>query len=235
MLADNFIWNYDGVKDVHHINFSEYPRLYDGHEVASHTVRHLHLESLSYLAKKNEIQLDQIYLKALYGYDICGMALPFGSYDDEVVKVLKELNILYCRTTKSTYKFNIPDCLPLLHPTCHFRYKDLDKLTDEFLNAQNDGDMLFYIWGHSYEFDRNNNWEILEEFCQRASGHEDVWYATNIQICDYVKAYEQLEFNVDNTLVYNPTNTTVWFEADANMYKVEPGQTIQLKETNCPQ
>lgn len=179
MLADNFIWNYDGVKEVHHINFSEHPRLYDGHEVASHTVRHPHLESLSYLAKKNEIQLDQIYLKALYGYDICGMALPFGSYDDEVVKVLKELNILYCRTTKSTYKFNIPDCLPLLHPTCHFRYKDLDKLTDEFLNAQNDGDMLFYIWGHSYELVTEEDWQKFEEFCSKISNRDDIYYCTN--------------------------------------------------------
>ena len=24
---------------------------------------------------------------------------------------------------------------------------------------------LFYVWGHSYEFANNDNWEIIEEFC----------------------------------------------------------------------
>ena len=81
MLADNFVWNYDNVKDVHHINFSEHPHLYDGHEVASHTVRHPHLENMSCVVINNEIELDRIYLKALYGYEILGMALPFGTYN----------------------------------------------------------------------------------------------------------------------------------------------------------
>ena len=178
-LADKYIWKYNDIKDVHHINYSEFPDLYNEHEVAAHTVSHLHLETLSYAAKQNEIRLDQIYLKALYGCDICGMALPFGSYDDEVVKVLKELDILYCRTTKSTYKFNIPDCLPLLHPTCHFKYKDLDSLTDEFLNAQSDEDMIFYIWGHSYELVTEEDWAKFEAFCNKISNRSDIYYCTN--------------------------------------------------------
>jgi hypothetical protein len=94
---------------------------------------------------------------------------------------------------------------------------------------------VFYVWGHTYEFRNNNNWEVLENFCKRASGHEDVWYATNIEICEYVKAYEQLLFNVDNTIAFNPTNTTIWFEVDGDDYKIEPGQTISIANKHCPQ
>ena len=90
------------------------------------------------------------------------MALPFGTYNDDVIKVLKEVGVLYCRTCEHTYNFEMPNDLPLLHPTCHFRYKDLDKLTDEFLNTQTDGDMLFYIWGHSYELVTEDDWQNFE-------------------------------------------------------------------------
>ena len=179
MLADNFVWNYEGLKDVHHINYSEHPNLYDGHEVAAHTVRHPHLEELSYEAIKNEIQLDRIYLKALYGYDICGMALPFGSYDDKVVKALKEVEILYCRTCEHTYNFDLPNNLPLLHPTCHFRYKELNELADEFLNSQDGDDKLFYIWGHSYELVTEEDWQNFEAFCSKIANRDDIYYCTN--------------------------------------------------------
>lgn len=45
------------------------------------------------------------------------------------------------------------------------------------------------MWGHSYEFENNNNWDILKNFCKTAGGREDIWYATNIEICDYISAF----------------------------------------------
>ena len=179
MLADSFVWNFANKKDVHHINFSEHPHLYDGHEVASHTVRHPHLENMTPVAIKNEIELDRIYLKALYGYEILGMALPFGTYNDDVIKVIKEIGILYCRTCEHTFKFDMPNELPLLHPTCHFKYKELDELTDKFFSTETDEDMLFYIWGHSYELVTEEDWEKFEKFCNKIANRNDIYYCTN--------------------------------------------------------
>ena len=28
---------------------------------------------------------------------------------------------------------------------------------------------LLYIWGHSYEFDNDNNWNVIEEFAEKGS------------------------------------------------------------------
>ena len=47
---------------------------------------------------------------------------------------------------------------------------------------------LFYVWGHSYEFDKDNNWEIIENFAEYVGKREDVWYVTNIEIYDYVNS-----------------------------------------------
>ena len=55
-----------------------------------------------------------------------------------------------------------------------------------------------------------------------------MWYATNIEIYDYIQAYNALIFRADNTAVYNPTLQTVWFDRDGTLYSVEPGQTLKL-------
>ncbi len=73
---------------------------------------------------------------------------------------------------------------------------------------------MFYLWGHTYEFRWNNNWEIIENFAAKIGGRNDIWYATNIEICDYVEAFRALRFSADGTKVYNPSACDVCFTTD---------------------
>ena len=77
---------------------------------------------------------------------------------------------------------------------------------------------LMYVWGHSYEFDNNDNWEVIEEFCEFMGGREDIWYATNIEIIDYMEASKRLRFSADSTMVFNPGAESVWLEIDDERY-----------------
>lgn len=220
------------------------------HELATHGADHIapgKASSVDMIRDTLDCRRD---LERITGKIVRGMAYPdsgitmmiSGNTFEDIARRLEELGIAYSRTLAGDNDgFRLPNNWYAWMPTCHHNNPNLMLWLEKFLTEPMSDYLavrfpkVFYMWGHTYEFDRNNNWELLEAFCQRAAGHEDVWYATNIEICDYVKAYEQLMFNVDNTLVYNPTNTTVWFEADANLYKVEPGQTLSLKVTNCPQ
>jgi hypothetical protein len=85
-----------------------------------------------------------------------------------------------------------------------------------------------YVWGHSFEFDRKNNWELIEDFCKLMSGNEDIWYATNIEIMRYVKALKALEFSAKGDIVYNPTAITVWINVNGKALEVKGGETIRL-------
>ena len=88
---------------------------------------------------------------------------------------------------------------------------------------------LLYIWGHSFEFENNGNWDRMEKICQALEGMEDTYYATNIEICDYVTAYYALRFSADGTLVYNPTATKIRFEVIGDKtYVIDPGQTLKI-------
>ena len=87
---------------------------------------------------------------------------------------------------------------------------------------------LFYLWGHSYEFEADNNWNVIEEFAEYTGGHDDIWYATNIEIYEYVEAYRSLVFSVNGSRVYNPTAITLYLEKAGVTYCVKPGESIEL-------
>ena len=89
--------------------------------------------------------------------------------------------------------------------------------------------LLFYVWGHSYEFDNDNNWEMMEEFCKFIGGREDVWYATNGEIYDYVKAYDSLIYSTDGLMVKNPTATDVFIHYFGKPFIIRAGETIGLE------
>lgn len=87
---------------------------------------------------------------------------------------------------------------------------------------------MFYLWGHSYEFDNDDNWQVIEDFAAYAGGREDIWYATNIEIYDYIKAYEALQVSVDESLVHNPTVTDLWFSHKGQIHCIHGGETLRL-------
>ncbi len=89
---------------------------------------------------------------------------------------------------------------------------------------------VFYVRGHSYEFDRDNNWELLEELCKYMSGRDDIWYATNGEIRRQVKTFESLEISADGKRIYNPSADSVWVETEnfGKIIEIHGGETVIL-------
>ncbi len=206
------------------------------HELAIHGLEHCYDDLLPENIMTYEILEDRRRLEQLSGKIIRGMAYPFGTYNDALVKCLEVCGIAYSRTTISSHSFKMPKDWLRLEATCHHRDKKLDDLCDDFLNNTPGRASMFYLWGHSYEFDYNvpdNNWEIIEKFAEKMGGHDDIWYATNIEIYDYTKAYESLRFSTDGSMVHNPTSTDIWFSkgwnSPENTYMVKAGETLLIK------
>lgn len=162
--------------------------LYRGHEIALHGYTHA---SPSGVTEQEDVAkaLEQEYLwdarniEKLYGKYPVGMAYAYGDCPSTVVEYLKSIGIKYGRTVGSTHKFQMPENPMLLEATCHHNDEKLFELAEEFLQAEGNEEepMLFYVWGHSYEFDVNDNWDRIEKFCQMISGQKDVFYGTNAQ------------------------------------------------------
>ena len=165
----------------------------------------------------------------MFGRIVRGMAYPFGTFNDNLVSLLKSCGVVYARTVESHHGFDMPKDWMRLGATCHHKDPELMNLAKTFLETEPRLDpFLFYLWGHSYEFDLDHNWEVIEEFLALMANHEEVWYATNIEIYEYTRAYESLIFSGDGNLICNPTSTTVWLCVDRETIKVPNGQTISI-------
>lgn len=223
----------DGVREKYYgrMKLSEAKELYtnSGHEIAVHALNHPFLEKLSTDEIIYEITEDRKNIERDYNTIVRGMAYPFGTYNDEVIKVLKMCKIAYSRTVFATESFGFPDNWLKLNPTCHHRVPNLMELTDKFLegNKWNTASM-FYLWGHSYEFDNNDNWNVIEEFAKKMGGRDDIWYATNIEIYDYVKAYENLVTSFDKKIIHNPSSISVWVSVKGETLCINAGETLYL-------
>ena len=177
-----------------------------------------------------EIIVDRKNIEKDYGTIARGMAYPFGRYSQEIADILRKCQIVYARTTKDTFRFDFPENWLMLHPTCHHNYERLMDLAKEFVEKEEcyGNARMFYLWGHSFEFDNNDNWDVIEQFAEYVSGHDDIWYATNIEIYDYVEAYKRLQTGFDKTIVHNPSSLDVWVEIRGEVHCIGAGQTLYL-------
>ena len=199
------------------------------HEVAVHAYTHPFLERLPSAQVVYEIIKDREELEATFGGIVRGMAYPYGAYSDEVVKVLETCGIVYARTTKSTERFDVPTDWLRMPATCHHLHPRLMELAHRFVEDTDKRPKLFYLWGHSYSFNDNDNWDVIERFCEHMGGRDDVWYATNIEIYRYTEAFDRLEFSADGSMVYNPSNIDVYIGYYFNEYLVPAGSTVKIE------
>ena len=156
--------------------------VYEGHEVATHSVTHPYLTRLSDEEVIREIEDDRIRLSEILGYEVVGHAYPMGDCDRRVADLLRDhTGVKYARTVTSTHNFDIQTDMHLFNPTV-YHHREMDemfRLGEEFLSLKTDEPKLFYIWGHAYEFDIHDDWKRFEEFLEMISNREDIFYGTN--------------------------------------------------------
>lgn len=214
------------------LTWKEAEELYgnSGHEVAVHTLTHPWLATLSPEEIIREVIEDKKNIEEHFHTVTRGMAYPFGCYSAETPDILRKCGIVYSRTTVSTHGFIVPENWLTLPATCHHNDDKLFDLAKRFVEEQPKWGLsdMFYVWGHSYEFDRNNNWERMEEFAKYTGGRDNIWYATNIEIYDYVQAYRNLNVSYDCRIIHNPSSLTVWFLQNREAYSVRPGETLEI-------
>ncbi|OMF03834.1 polysaccharide deacetylase [Paenibacillus amylolyticus] len=212
------------------IEAGEVAELYTGHEVAVHTVTHPTLPYVPNELLTEEIMEDRKALEQLVGYPVRGMAYPNGGYDRALSTKLEWLGIDYARTVESHGRYTLPERPLEWHPTCHHNH-DLAGHAKRFIQHSKTGTpLLLYVWGHSYEFNDNDNWEIIEQFGEQIGSRNDIWYATNIEVIAYWKAVQRLECSADRSIIHNPSAIPVWFTADQQVVEVQGGETLRLSE-----
>lgn len=224
-----------------------------GHEIAVHGDRHRVAGVCSPVEFTRDLLDGKQYLEQTFGRIVRGMAYSHTGVDsfangnsyERIRQILVDCGIAYSRKIGTTSEFNLPDdwyyWTPNINdgaftvkPDTDGNYKfllDADRflaLSEENCRYGRANPRVFYVYGHSSTLDSYGLFEKFEMLCERLAGHDDVWYATNIEIHDYIEAYHALEFSADGALCHNPTMHKIWFVVDEKPYVIESGQTIQL-------
>ncbi len=161
--------------------------VYEGHEVAVHTLTHPNLTQLDNAEIIRQVEQDRLKLSELIGYEVIGMAYPCGGVnnDDRTAKIIREnTGVKYCRTITCNNCFDPQHNLYRLNPSAyHLDFDNLMNLGQQFIELETKTPQIFYIWGHSYEMDYHPDyWIQLEEFFKLISNRCDIFYGTNKEV-----------------------------------------------------
>ena len=158
-------------------------------EVASHGVHHVNQSKFTLEQAEEEILTDIETLSDMFGYRVRVHAFPYGSYNDNVLTVLKEAGIRCARKAlmmkkPRDFSFNPNDLL--LTPTCWALDSFTEQLLTDFIVApENEDTQVFYMWGHGYEFDygtKRGNFKHLENLFRMVAAADDVTFVKNSEL-----------------------------------------------------
>lgn len=215
----------------------------DDMEIANHGFTHPYWNHMPTELALMDFLENRRTLEKLTGKIIRGAAYPYGTYNKDVEELLRLSGVAYCRDIYATHalrespRSGFAD-FPLegitLHPTVHHDDEDAITLARTFTEKQlKRVRYIYYLWGHSFEFEEKNNWERLDEILSIVAGRDDVWYATNIEMVDYMNAAKSLQYDLDCTRVHNPSGTDVWLcvwynKTEREYFCVPAGKTVEL-------
>lgn len=227
-IRGTFHLNSSKLGDDRHVTREEAAGLYRGHEVAVHTLTHPTISRCPEEQVVREVLEDRKALEEMVGRPVRGMSYPNGSETPSIRELLPHLGIAYSRVVGDNDDFALPADPYAWKATCHHNHHLMENGRRFVGLAKKQYLYLMYVWGHSYQFHDEDNWQLIEDFCRLAGGHDDIWYATNIEIIDCLHVLDELIFSAAGDLVANPSAAPAWLSVDGRIVKIGGGEQVRL-------
>jgi hypothetical protein len=227
LMEQEFEWVHPNGMTVKRLSREAVTGLYDGHEIASHSLTHPYMSSLSRQEVLHEMSRDKENLERLFGREVWGFALPFRYYSDMIAQCARETGFRYARI--SEFKNDYHPWQDRYYWKCGFYHIEpgLWEYVEGFLQTHEEL-ALCQIIGHSYDLDAEDLWDVTEKIFASVSGCKDIWFATNHQIVDYLMAMSRLQ--ITNGGAVNHSDADLWLEVDGKTICLHPGESV--KEEN---
>ena len=225
LMEREFEWTHECGCVVKRLSADAAVSLYDGHEIASHTLSHPYMDSLSKDEILRELSADKEKLEKFFGKEIKGFAVPFYYYSDLIEQCVKECGFEYGRISEESFSFS-PQTDFYRWRAAVFHCDDrLEDLTRRFLET---GEELavFQIVGHSYDLDVENKWELMERIFAAIREQDDVLPMTTIEIIEYLQAMNKAE--ITGRFIRNHSNISLWFAINDDICEVKPDGILTL-------
>lgn len=218
LMEQGFTWAHESGMPVTRLSSARAAQLYDGHEVASHTLTHPYLHGLNEDQLLYELQTDKDNLQRLFGQEIRGFAVPFDYYSPLIEACAHRCGFAYVRTPEEWLSFTPPpDRYNWKAGIFHLR-EDLAEHMEAFLDST-DELALCQIVGHSYDLDAENKWPLMEHLFQKVSAATDVLPITTIELITYLTAMDKAQ--ITQNAIINDSDQSLWFAIDGQPREVK--------------
>lgn len=161
---EDFVWYYEDRFPVRRQRLADTVEQYRGHEIASHSLHHPWLNSLTPPQLSREVGEDCAALKELFGLSEIGFGVPFTACGEREIQIIRKY-VRYIRLSAFSDSFALPE--DPYHIPIHALYNDPDIREKLARFAENDlPEALFVMAGHSYELEALGHWEYMESLLQ---------------------------------------------------------------------
>ncbi len=167
---EEFVWYHSDRYPIRRQRLAETLAQYRGHEVASHSLHHHWLNTLTPPQLAREVGEDCAALRELFGLEAIGFGVPFTACGEREIRIIRKF-VRYIRLSEMAGDFSLPK--DPYHIPIHGLYNDSDireKIARFAGNALEES--LFVMAGHSYEFEVLGHWDYMEELLQFIRGFD---------------------------------------------------------------
>ena len=177
----DFIWYKDN-KPVERLDLLANKDIYQGHEVASHSLTHPYMTMCPDEAIYHEVADDISNLKDIFNRSITTFAFPFEDYDERCINIIKNIYpISIIRVSQIDTSFRFPSDPYHIKITSWDVDDALSRVVD-FIN--DDNAELFVFVAHSYDFEFANSYGKLKKLCQIITGDKNIKIITMKELND---------------------------------------------------
>lgn len=166
----DYVWYQDWL-EVRRLKLDDVKQIYEGHEVASHSLTHPYLTSLSDEGVYREVKEDIDNLKKIFKRDIESFSFPFDGYDERTIGIIKSLGITHIILPAIDDSFRFPPDTYYVKVTS-WNIDDALEKVKRFL-ADDEAELFVYL-SHSYDYEYGNSYDKLEELCRIVSESKDI-------------------------------------------------------------
>lgn len=225
LMRSGFTWQHECGMTVRRIPEEQALKVYEGHEIASHSYSHPYFDNMKESEILRELGADKFFLERVFGREVEGYATPFYYYSDLMADCVRRCGFAYARISEKTNDYSIPEDFYRWRGSKFHWDEDLEDFVAGFL-ASDQELALCQLVGHSYDLDVMNLWDRMERICRAVGNHPDVWPATHAELVRYLKNMSRVRFSWVG--IHNESDVDLWFEVDGGAVRVRPGEKLHI-------
>lgn len=219
LMEQQFEWTHPNGMAVKRLPENIVVDLYNGHEVASHTLTHPYMSDMVYGEIMRQLGRDKASLEQLFGAKVAGFAVPFDYYSPQIAQCAKKCGFEYARMSQESLCYTPSEDYYWWQCGIFHLNPNLDSFVEGFLKTKEEL-ALCQIVGHSYDLDAEDMWDKMENIVARIAADRDVVSMTNIELVRYLKAIRSAD--ISGNAITNYSDMELWFSVKGSVVSVKP-------------